>query len=394
MEKLKFIDLFCGIGGFHLALDKFVCVFACDIDPKSRFIYEQNFGIKPEGDICKIDISKIPRFDILCAGFPCQPFSKAGLKKGLNDVRGNLFFNICDIIDLHKPRYVILENVKSLASNNGGETWKTVLKNIDKLGYYTYETPLILNVLHFDTPQNRERVYILCKRKNLGNLLPFPDIPKNPKKYLTKNIESIVVECENIEYNKRFFLSNKLRDVEKIWDNFLEILLKNEITVPKFPLWTDCWDNDFDSETDYYYKNKKCIDKNKQFYNKNKTILLIWLKLSRECKNWTGVNRRLEWHVGYCSPEKHCLKYFLWSVRSSGIRVTKLQYTPTLVTSIKLIYGPERRELTPKELLKLQDFPKYFQYEEKTIIKQIGNAVNVKVVQKCANFLIFNEPLF
>jgi len=365
-------------------VDKFECVFACDIDPKSRFIYEQNFGIKPEGDICKI-----PRFDILCAGFPCQPFSKAGLKKGLNDVRGNLFFNICDIIDLHKPRYVILENVKSLASNNGGETWKTVLKNIDKLGYYTYETPLILNVLHFDTPQNRERVYILCKRKNLGNLLPFPDIPKNPKKYLTKNIESIVVECENIEYNKRFFLSNKLRDVEKIWDNFLEILLKNEITVPKFPLWTDWWDNDFDSETDYYYKNKKCIDKNKQFYNKNKTILLIWLKLSRECKNWTGVNRRLEWHVGYCSPEKHCLKYFLWSVRSSGIRVTKLQYTPTLVTSIKLIYGPERRELTPKELLKLQDFPKYFQYEEKTIIKQIGNAVNVKVVAKVCKLFDF-----
>ena len=120
---------------------------------------------------------------------------------------------------------------------------------------------------------------------------------------------------------------------------------------------------------------------------------MSWLKCSRECKNWTGVTRKFEWHVGL-SHEKPCLKKFLWSIRSSGIRVTKLQYTPTLVTSIKLIYGPESRELTPKELLRLQDFPENFKYEEKTILKQIGNAVNVKVVQKCVDFLILNEPLF
>ena len=392
MKKLKFIDLFCGIGGFHLGLNNFECVYACDIDPKCRFIYEQNFGIKPEGDIKKIDIKKIPMFDILCAGFPCQPFSKAGFKKGLNDVRGNSFFDICNIIDIHKPKYIILENVKSLVSNNKGSAWETILDNLDKLDYYTYQTPLVLNVLHFNTPQNRERVFILCKRKDLGNLLPFPNVIKSPKANLTRTINSII-DYESVDYNKKFLLSNKLQDVEKIWNNFLEILFNENIDVPKFPLWTDWWTNETDLDTSFYCKNKNCIDKNKNFYNKNKKILLNWLEFSRECKNWTGVSRKLEWHVG-CTHEKPCLKNFLWSVRSSGIRVTKLQYTPTLVTSIKLIYGPESRELTPKELLRLQDFPDNFKYEEKTISKQIGNAVNVKVVQKCANFLILNELLF
>lgn len=392
MEKLKFIGLFCGIGGFNLGLNKFECVYACDNDPKCQFVYEQNFGIKPEGDINKIDIKKIPSFDILCAGFPCQPFSKAGLKKGFNDVRGDLFFAICNIIQLHRPKYVILENVKNLVSNDNGNTWKTILENLEKLDYNTYQVPLVLNVLHFNTPQNRERIFILCKRKDLGNLLPFPTISKSPKTNLTRNINSII-DSENVDYNKKFLLSNKLQDVEKIWNNFLDILFNEKINIPKFPLWTDWWDNELDLKTDYYYKNKKCIDKNKKFYHENKKTLLSWLKCSRECKNWTGVTRKFEWHVGL-SHEKPCLKKFLWSIRSSGIRVTKLQYTPTLVTSIKLIYGPESRELTPKELLRLQDFPENFKYEEKTILKQIGNAVNVKVVQKCVDFLILNEPLF
>lgn len=266
------------------------------------------------------------------------------------------------------------------------------MESIDELGYYTYQTPLVLNVLHFNTPQNRERVLILCKRKDLGNLLPFPNIIKNPKKYLTRDINSII-DYKNIDYNKKFLLSNKLQDVEKVWNTFLEILFNKKINIPKFPLWTDWWDNEIDLNTDYYYKNKNCIDKNQKFYKENKTVLISWLEFSRECKNWSGISRRLEWHVGF-SHEKPCLKNFLWSVRSSGIRVTRLKYTPTLVTSIKLIYGPESRELTPKELLRLQDFPDNFKYEENAIIKQIGNAVNVKVVQKCANFLILNELLF
>jgi len=105
-NSLKFIDLFCGIGGFHQALKNIngKCVFASDIDEKCRKTYETNYGVKPSGDITKIRVEEIPSFDVLCGGFPCQPFSKAGHQKGFDDDRGNLFFNICDIVKYHKPK--------------------------------------------------------------------------------------------------------------------------------------------------------------------------------------------------------------------------------------------------------------------------------------------------
>ena len=117
-QIIKFIDLFCGIGGFHQAFKLLPiasqCVFACDIDKECRVTYKNNYGIEPDKDITKIDIPKIPKFDVLCGGFPCQPFSKAGHQKGFNDKdRGNLFFNICEIIKYHLPSYIILENVKN-----------------------------------------------------------------------------------------------------------------------------------------------------------------------------------------------------------------------------------------------------------------------------------------
>lgn len=130
---MKFVDLCCGIGGFHQALSSIgrgdnKCVLACDIDEDCRENYELNYNIKPEGDVTKIDIKSIPRFDVLCAGFPCQPFSKAGQQNGFEDDRGNIFFDICKIVEYHKPKYIILENVRNLASHDKGNTWK-VIKN-------------------------------------------------------------------------------------------------------------------------------------------------------------------------------------------------------------------------------------------------------------------------
>ena len=109
-DQYKFIDLFCGIGGFHQAFIKMnsKCVFACDIDEKCRKIYEKNYKIKPASDITKVAVESIPTFDILCGGFPCQPFSKAGFQKGFDDNRGNLFFTMCEIIKYHKPKYLLL----------------------------------------------------------------------------------------------------------------------------------------------------------------------------------------------------------------------------------------------------------------------------------------------
>ena len=390
--SFKFIDLFCGIGGFHQALKNMncECVFACDIDESCRKTYEENYGLKPKSDITKINIEEIPPFDILCGGFPCQPFSKAGFQKGFGDDRGNLFFNICDIVTHHKPKYLLLENVRNLSSHDEGNTWKVIYENIDKLGYYTYEMPVILNVLHFNIPQNRERVIIMCKRKDLGQLPLLPDIPKNPKTNLTKYIKDFVCnKKETIQY----VIEGKMKDVEKVWDSFIKILIQNNVNIPKFPIWTDLWDNNFVPSNPFYVKYTSCIEKNREFFNNNKSILENWLIISRTNSNWIGAVRKFEWQAGELMPNDG-MNTVIWSARGSGIRVKRCNYVPTLVAmSMIPVYGPESRYLSPRELLRLQSFPDSFQFNEKKIYKQVGNSVNVKMIESCAKFLMFNEKL-
>lgn len=390
--SLNFIDLFCGIGGFHQALTKlgFNCVFASDIDENCRKIYEENYGLKPSGDITKIKVDKIPKFDVLCGGFPCQPFSKAGFQKGFDDTRGNLFFDICKIVKIHKPKYLILENVRNLASHDNGNTWKVIRKSIKDLGYYTHDEPVLLNVLHFNIPQNRERVVIMCKRMDLGELPPLPAIDKNPKQNLTCFVNDII--DKNVNDIK---LTGKMKDVHLVWDRFIKVLDNNNIEIPKFPIWTDWWDKDFDKNDEFYVKYKSCIDKNIYFYDENFSILNKWLNESREQENWVGAVRKFEWQAGDLNEENNSLNKCLWTARGSGIRVKKCDYIPTLVAmSMIPIYGPKNRKLTPIELLRLQSFNDSFKYNEKYIYKQLGNAVNVKMIEKCARFLIYGENLF
>lgn len=394
--SFHFIDLFCGIGGFHQALSKIngKCVFACDIDENCRKTYEKNYGIKPEGDITKVDIESIPSFDVLCGGFPCQAFSKAGFQKGFDDKRGNLFFNICDIVKRHKPKYLLLENVKNLSSHDNGNTWKTIYENIDNLGYNTYLTPVVLNVLHFNVPQNRERVVIMCKRKDIGEMPPLPLISKTPKNELTKFIHDFIKD-EDKEYNKKYVIDGKMVDVERIWNGFIDILKKRNIDIPKYPIWTDWWDNDLAADPTMYNKYKSWIDKNREFYNKNQGVLQPWLNESRLCGNWVGAVRKLEWQAGDLL-ENDSMNNVLWTARASGIRVKRPNYIPTLVAmNTTPVYGKESRKLSPRELLRLQSFDdKTFQFDEKCIYKQIGNAVNVRMIERCARFLISGENLF
>jgi DNA (cytosine-5)-methyltransferase 1 len=367
------------------------CVFACDIDEKCRKTYQENYGMYPENDITKIDIDKIPDFDVLCAGFPCQPFSKAGFQKGFDDDRGNLFFNICDIVKKHKPKYMLLENVRNLSSHDEGNTWKVIYENIDKLGYYTYKMPLILNVLHFNVPQNRERVIIMCKRKDLGELPTEPLIPANPKLHLTKYIKDFICDKKD---TKKYVIDGKMRHVEIVWDSFIKNLIEHNIDVPKFPIWTDWWDNDIKENDVFYKKYQNWIDKNRKFYNDNKHILENWLVTSRKNENWFGAVRKFEWQAGNLMPNDS-MKTVLWSARGSGIRVKRCDYIPTLVAmSMIPVYGPESRKLSPRELLRLQSFPDTFKFEEKSVYKQVGNSVNVKMIEQCGRFLILNENLF
>ena len=170
--EFKFIDLFAGIGGFHLALEKLggECVFASEIDSKAQDVYEDNFNLRPKGDITKIDEKDIPAHDVLCAGFPCQPFSHAGFQKGMSETRGTLFFDIMRIVKHHKPKYLILENVLNLVKHDEGNTWRVISENLKSEGYIIPKEPIIISPHQLGIPQHRKRVVILAQRKDLQNI--------------------------------------------------------------------------------------------------------------------------------------------------------------------------------------------------------------------------------
>ena len=174
LSGYKFIDLFAGIGGIRLPFDELgaECVFSSEWDKFSQVTYAANYGTTPHGDITKIEATEIPSFDILLAGFPCQPFSNAGHKKGFEDARGTLFFDICRIADYHKPKILLLENVKGFKSHNQGNTFEVVKQTLRNLGYILHAQ--VLNSKHFGVPQNRERIYIIAFRENLNFEFPKP----------------------------------------------------------------------------------------------------------------------------------------------------------------------------------------------------------------------------
>ncbi|MFA6608291.1 MAG: DNA cytosine methyltransferase [Candidatus Paceibacterota bacterium] len=158
---LKMIDLFAGIGGIRQGFESIGCesVFSSEWDAPAQKTYAENFGEIPYGDITQIDPEQIPSFDILLAGFPCQPFSQAGKKLGLADTRGTLFFDIAKIVNHHRPRVVFLENVKRFKSHDGGRTFETIKTILEDLGYQVHAK--VLNAKDFGVPQNRERIYIV-----------------------------------------------------------------------------------------------------------------------------------------------------------------------------------------------------------------------------------------
>jgi len=177
-QNFNFIDLFAGIGGIRLGFESLggKCIFSSELDKFAQMSYEANFGEKPAGDITLINEKDIPNFDVLLAGFPCQPFSNAGLKMGFEDTRGTLFFYIARIINHHKPKVVFLENVKGLKSHNNGRTFRVIQNILEEMGYNVYSQ--ILNAKDFGVPQNRERIYILGFLDNVDFSFPEPIFKK------------------------------------------------------------------------------------------------------------------------------------------------------------------------------------------------------------------------
>lgn len=195
METLRFIDLFCGIGGFRVGMEQACrendiipeCVFSSDIDTFCQNSYESNFGDRPFGDITKIGEHEVPDHDILFAGFPCQPFSIIGNKRGFNDIRGTLFFDIARILKAKMPKAFILENVKQLVGHDKGQTLKVIIQTLEDLGYSVRYS--VLNALDYGLPQKRERVIIVGHREPI--LFSFPS-PIKPYKGLEDILEKTI----------------------------------------------------------------------------------------------------------------------------------------------------------------------------------------------------------
>lgn len=209
-EKLKFIDLFCGIGGFRVAFEEaceenevqFECVFSSDIDKYAQNSYEANFGERPAGDITLIDEKEIPDHDILFGGFPCQPFSIIGQMKGMDDTRGTLFFDIARIIKEKKPKAFILENVKQLVGHDGGKTLKVIVQALKDIGYHVQYS--VLNALDYGLPQKRERVVIVGHQEPIMFTFPTPEKPyKSLKKILEKKVEDKYFASEYIREKRK-----------------------------------------------------------------------------------------------------------------------------------------------------------------------------------------------
>lgn len=200
LEGMTFIDLFAGIGGFRLALESFgaKCLFSSEWDKMAQEVYYQNFGDIPAGDITKIHEKDIPDHDILCAGFPCQAFSISGKKQGFEDSRGTLFFDVARIVKEKRPKVVFLENVKNFATHDGGKTLEVVRSTMEELGYTFFQK--VLNAANYGVPQNRERVYMVCFRNDLG-IKDFT-FPKSVE--LNTHVEDLILEDESL--TKRLYV--------------------------------------------------------------------------------------------------------------------------------------------------------------------------------------------
>lgn len=417
---MKFIDLFAGLGGFHLALGKLghECVFACEINESLADLYKKNFKIETEGDIRKIELSDIPRHDILCAGFPCQPFSKAGKQKGRKDKKnGNLFKEIVKILEYHKPKYFILENVPFIKQHDNEKTWKYMVSKLQgKLNYKIDHR--VFSPHDFGIPQHRKRIFIVGSKNGLSHFTwPVPNHkPVDIKSILDKNPTSAKkVDKEELE-------------CLKLWQDFINSIPKED-KLPGFPVWSMEFGASYpfekttphalasDELSEYlgsygaslkglskeeqlkllpsYARTRQrkfpewkqdFIRRNREFYNKYKEQIDPVVRKIQELKkpSW----QKFEWN---CQDSERVIRNYLIQFRASGIRVKKTNFSPSLVctrTQVPII-GWQDRYISKKEGARLQSLngiklPK----NDNECFRALGNAVNVNIVHLIADSLI------
>ncbi len=337
-----FIDLFAGVGGFRIALENLGlnCVFSSEIDKSAAKVYAKNFGEIPFGDINKIEPSDIPDFNILTAGFPCQPFSLNGKKEGFKDrTRGTLFFNIAEIVSVKKPDVVFLENVKGIVTHDGGKTLNTIIETLTALGYHSHTA--VLDTYDFGIPQYRERWYCVAFKKNIHF-----EFPKGNKSGTT--LESIV-------------------DIE---------LRDPALKLPSDEL----------KRIAYHFKNYK---KTPRVKHDNSHLNPNSKAGKYGIYSYLKPDNSLRFHMGDSAKSQIQDDYY---VSIKGV-------APTLIATRAPKMWNLKRHLSVHECKKLQAFPDQHDFSDVSIKiakKQLGNAVTVKVVQLiCANIIKYynqNEP--
>lgn len=373
-NTLTFIDLFAGLGGFHIALESLgcKCVFTSELKEDLQKLYKINFpeASRIEGDITKVDLTSIPHHDILCAGFPCQPFSQAGKRQGFSDEgRGNMFDYICAIIEERgklddKPRFLLLENVSNLKGHDNGNTWRIIQERLDALGYYV--SGEILSPHQFGIPQHRKRIYIVGLRKDLvdsNEYQPF-EFP-NEKNEKLCDITTII-DANDTDIQP---LALKTHQQLKVWQIFLSELKKRNRKIPRFPIWAMEFDADYEYEDIAPFKQTKkqlkghkgklgweingpskedClkqlpiyaqtdtadkfpewkiryIRQNREFWAENADWLRSWIEY---IKDWDNSHQKLEWNCR--DNDDGDIKTKIIQFRASGIRVKMPTFSPAL----------------------------------------------------------------